>query len=189
MLVDQNFHAPRMPVAVVAIGDSGEALLIRSVLESLGAVVSLHLIGTPEDFLKVIGQCDAAAPFMIISAHGDENGLVFGDYVADIDTSMLRKGSMPPAALTGCVNLRGKVVVSTACASGAPAWGEAFLSGGAAAYIAPDDYPEGADAALFVHLLFHQMIERKIAPAEALARVKAYDEAFGMFRLMATDPV
>lgn len=46
-MIDQKFLFPRVPVAVVDIGDTHEALLIRATLESLGAFVTLHLPGTP----------------------------------------------------------------------------------------------------------------------------------------------
>ncbi|MFD0985624.1 hypothetical protein [Methyloligella solikamskensis] len=47
MAVDESFFAPRTPVGIVAVGDQGEALVLRAILENLGAVVSLHLPGTP----------------------------------------------------------------------------------------------------------------------------------------------
>lgn len=43
MSVDESFLVPRKPVSIVAIGDQGEALLLRAILENLGAAVSLHL--------------------------------------------------------------------------------------------------------------------------------------------------
>jgi len=94
MLVDETFYYPRTPVSVVAVGDSGEALLVRSLLENLGATVAMHLIGTPEDFLRVIGQGSAAPSHMVLCCHGNENGIVFGDYAGGIDISGLKAGSM-----------------------------------------------------------------------------------------------
>jgi hypothetical protein len=63
-----------------AVGDTGEALLVRSILKSLGARVLLHLVGTPEDFLRILAQGEAAPRCIVIWGHGDENGLVFGAY-------------------------------------------------------------------------------------------------------------
>jgi hypothetical protein len=65
---------------------------VRSILESLGAVVTLHLIGTPEEFLSVIAQGSAAATYTILCAHGDEHGLIFGEFGDDIDASTLEEG-------------------------------------------------------------------------------------------------
>ncbi len=181
MVIDETFYSPRTPVAVVAIGEASEALLVRSILESLGAAVLLHLIGTPEDFLRVIGQGEAAPRYLVICGHGDDNGLVFGEYGNGIGMAALRQGSMPPEVIAGRVNLPGCVVISTACGTGSNAFGMAFLKGGLAAYIAPEEYPEGADAALFVRLLFHQFLRKGAKPGAAFRHVQSYDEEFSKF--------
>lgn len=62
-----EFYNPRTLVAVAAVGEASEAFLVRSILESLNAAVLLHLIGTPEDFLRVIGQGQAAPGVMTIT--------------------------------------------------------------------------------------------------------------------------
>lgn len=187
MIVDETFFHPRTPVAVVAVGEASEALLVRAILESLGAAVSVHLPGTPHDFLQVIGQGSAAPGYLVICGHGDENGLVFGEYGEDINVAVLDKGSMPPSALAGRVSLPGKVVVSTACATGTTAFGAAFLSGGASAYIAPGGYPEGADAGLFVHILFHQFLRKNALPATAVRKVQSHDAELAMITMFAAD--
>ncbi|WP_426125615.1 hypothetical protein [Pararhizobium sp. PWRC1-1] len=53
-VIDEGFFYPRTPVAIVALGDSGEALLIRAILENLGAAVLLNLPGTPGDAIKCL---------------------------------------------------------------------------------------------------------------------------------------
>lgn len=181
-LIDQKFMFARVPVAVVDIGDTLEALLIRAMLESLGAVVTLHLPGTPGDFLTLIGAGERVHQHLVICGHGDDNGFVFGDYIEDIDTSMLVEGSLPPSVVAEHVRLSGKIVLSTCCETGGRAYGDAFVEkGGAALYVAPDGSPEGTDAPLFVHCFFHQLLARKQTPEAALERARAYDEAAGMF--------
>lgn len=152
MSIDEKFRVPRRRAAIVAVGETSEALLLRGILESLGAVVTLHQPATPEDFLLVLGQGAAAPRHIVISAHGDENGFVLGDFGPGIDTTSLVKGSMSASAIAGCIDLPGKIVVSTACATGGPAFAKAFLDGGVATYIAPNGYPEGCDTPLFAHL-------------------------------------
>ncbi|MEI2300218.1 hypothetical protein [Ensifer sp. MJa1] len=181
-LIDQKFMFPRVPVAVVDIGDTLEALLIRSMLESLGAVVTLHLPGTPEDFLTLIGAGESVHQYLIICGHGDENGFVFGDYIDEIDTSMLVEGSLPPPVVAEHAKLKGKIVLSTCCETGGKAYGDAFaLKGDAALYIAPDGSPEGTDAPLFVHCFFHALLARKQTAEVALERARSYDAATKMF--------
>lgn len=181
MTIDQAFFHPRTPVAVVAIGEASEAFLVRAILESLGAAVSLHLLGTPHDFLQVVRQGSAAPGYIVICGHGDERGLVFGEYGEDIDVSLLDRGSLPPSAFAGLVDLPGKVVVSTACATGTKAFKEAFVQGGVSAYVAPSDYPEGADAGLFIHILFYQLLRKNVSVGAAVHKVQSYDPELTMF--------
>ncbi|WP_184705039.1 hypothetical protein [Rhizobium lusitanum] len=176
-MIDKSFSWPREPVAIVAIGDSGEALLLRAVLESLGAVVLLHLPGTPDDVLKCLDQGADAPEYIILSGHGDETGFVLGEFVEEIDTSALVKGSLPPANLMSRINLPGKVVLSTACLTGNEAFAQAFLSGGVRAYIAPAEYPDGAAIPLFVHGFFYHLLQKQASLEEALNLASAFDEA------------
>lgn len=180
-MIDRSFQTPRPPVSIVAVGDSGEAVLLRAILENLGASVTLHLPGTPGDFLLVLGQGESAPDYLVICGHGDDNGLVFGEFVPEIDTTMLVAGSMPADVIAAAVDLPATIVVSTACETGSEAFSSAFLHGGAGAFIAPDGSPDGADAALFVHLLFHHLIAHKGTPHAALELARGHDEQFRMF--------
>lgn len=183
MFADEQYYHPRTSASVIAIGDGHEALLIRSVLESLGAVVLLHLIGTPEDFLLTLEHTRQDPKFVVICGHGDANGLVFGDYANEVDTSPLIDGSLPATAIAARACLPEAVVLSTACLSGNRRFGQAFLDAGAAAYVAPADYPDGADIALFVHLFFHAVIQRKQRVEDAFNRLHDFDPVFEMLRL------
>ncbi len=186
--IDASFFVPRPLVAIVALGDSGEALLLRAILENLGAAVALHLPGVPADVIACFAQGSVAPAHLIVSGHGDENGLVLGEFGPGIDTSDLVDGSLPPAALHGRVDLPGTIVVSTACETGSPAFADAFLSGGAASYVAPGGYPEGAAVPLFVHLLYHELLRRGSSVDSAVRRAQSVftpDEA--LFALFAGD--
>jgi hypothetical protein len=181
--IDQSFYAPRLPVAVIDCGATGEALLLRALLESMSAVVTLHQPGTPNDFLLVVGQGGDAPAFLVICGHGDENGLVFGEYAPDVDVSCLVNGSLPARALASRVDLPGRVVLSTACATGSQEFGRAFIEGGVRAYIAPSSYPDGADAALFLHHFFHHVLCRGAAPEAAYLHARSYDRESAKFTL------
>jgi hypothetical protein len=77
--IDTSFQFPRFPVGVVDWGPAaGEAQPIRELLENLRAVVTLHQPGTPKNFLRVLGQGEAAGSASVICAHDDANGFVFG---------------------------------------------------------------------------------------------------------------
>lgn len=170
--IDTEFFAPRQPVSLVAI-DSSDVPLIRTVLESLGCVVLLHAVGTPTDFLKVIGQGERAARFMIITGHGTDDGLYFGDYISSIDTSMLVNGSLPPAAIERHVNLPGCTVYTHACFSGTPAMAQAFLSGGLKAYLGCRTQPDATAANLFIHNFIYNLKYRNLSERDAWERAVA----------------
>lgn len=172
MSVDESFLVPRRPLSIVAIGDQGEALLLRAILENLGAAVRLHLPGTPEDFLRVIGQGESAPPILIISGHGNEKGFIFGEFAPEIDVSMLSDGHLGADAIAARAQLSGAAVISTACGTGAKGLAAAFLGGGASCYVAPEGYPDGADAVLFVHRLMHGVLRDGFPLAEAFARAQ-----------------
>ena len=181
MTIDRTLYVPQTPITVIAVGDGMEALLIRTILESLGAIVMLHLPGTPEDFLAILGQKETAPNYIIISGHGDGRGFVFGDCDPRIDTTMLVEGSLPADAIASRVHLPGTVVVSTACETGAEAFGVAFTSGKVANYIAPSGSPEGAVVPLFVHCLFYQLLQRRAPIDVALKRAQIIDSEAGIF--------
>ncbi|MBB6100024.1 hypothetical protein HNR42_003489 [Deinobacterium chartae] len=178
--VDGRFFAPRTPVSVVNYGATDEALLIRAMLEHLGCVVTLHWPGTPEDFLLVLEQ-QVAPPYMVLCGHGDEKGLLFETYIPEIDVSALEGIHLPPRSIAARVRLPGCVILSTACMSGTGEMAAAMLAGGARAYIAPEDYPAGADVGLFVLSFFHALLERGMSVEQAWKRAVRTDPEFGMF--------
>lgn len=154
--VETQFYRPQVPVSVVLMpnsGDGGPAL--RGMLEMLNCAVLLHRPGTPSDFLKILVQGQTAPRYMILYGHGQEDGLWFGTYVKEIDTSMLRDECLPPDVIRENVRLPGCTVVSSCCYSGLESMGQAFLSGDVAAYIGCRAEPDGVAMNVFlVNFLF-----------------------------------
>jgi hypothetical protein len=181
--VDTEFFCRRRPVEVVAAGDAGsEPQFVRALLEELGAVVQMHLIGTPADFLKVLGQGPGAAPYLVICAHGDDNGFRLGEYAEGIDTSMLAGGILPFGCIAEIVDLPGVVVVNTACSGGEPAAAEAFMKGGVRAYVgntAPD--PHASAWPVFLAQFFYELFHRGLTELEAWRRAASYDDETRLF--------
>jgi hypothetical protein len=110
--IDQQFYTPRLPISIVALSNADyEAHAMRAVLEAFGCVVTIHWIGTPTDFLKVLGQGEAAPRYVLITGHGDEEkGCYLGEYAAFIDTSMLRDQYLPAEVIAVVVSLPGCTV-------------------------------------------------------------------------------
>ena len=67
-----------MRICVVGIGDSGESRLVRDLLEAQGHHKRLTLAGKPSDVFAGFGFYGATADAAILSAHGDEKGIIFG---------------------------------------------------------------------------------------------------------------
>lgn len=174
-MIDGEFFWPRKPIAIIAVGDSGEALLLRAILESLGAAVTLHLPGTAEDFLKCLGQGEAAPEYIIISGHGDDRGFVIGSFSPEVDATVLVDGSLPASSMRNRINLPGKVVLSTACQTGSNDFARIFLDGGVRAYIAPSNYPDGAAVPLFLHSLFYELLHRNRRLNEAMQQAENFN--------------
>lgn len=177
--VEQRFYHPRQPVAVADCPGVGhDAAFARSLLEQLGAAVYLHLIGTPKDLLEVLSQGKAAPPHLIICCHGDDNGLVFGEYASGIDTSMLVAGSMPPECIAKHIDLPGCVVLNMACGAGEPPMAEAFMSGKLKAYVGTvQPVPGSASGPLFLAHFFYQLLVRGRSDWDAWERAASYDES------------
>lgn len=178
--IDTQFFVPRLSVSIAALNNSDlEANAIRALLEALGCVVTIHWIGTPEDFLKVLSQGQTAPPYLLIAGHGDEeNGFYFGEYAPFIDTSMLREQHLPAEAIAPVVNLPGCAVISSACWSGIEALGRAFTNGGnIKAYIGCRSAPRGEDMIVFLVNFFHNIMRKKLSDHEAWQKaVNATDD-------------
>lgn len=167
--VDTQFYIPRPPINIAALTNANEAYAMRALLEMLGCVVTIHWIGTPTDFLKVLGQGEMASPYLLIAGHGDdENGYYFGEYADFIDTSMLRDQHMPAEIIAPVVNLPGCTIVSTACWAGIESMGHAFtFNGKINAYIGCRVAPKGEDICVFAVNFFYNIIRNKLSDREA----------------------
>lgn len=171
--IDEQFFTPRLPISIVALPDADhEAQAMRAVLEGFGCVVTIHWIGTPSDFLKVLGQGASAPRYLLLSGHGDDQkGYYLGEYADFIDTSMLRDHYLPAESIAPVVDLPGCTVISSACAGGVEAMGRAFVhTGRIKAYIACRDYPDGMDMLAFLVNLFHLILRKKLSDHDAWQR-------------------
>lgn len=173
--IDTQFFGPKTPIAIACVYNHSTASVFRYLLEELGAVTLFHSVGTPGDFLKVIAQDDSAPPYLVIASHGEEGGLHFGDFMEGIDISMLTAGCLPPRAISEHVKLAGCVIVNIACDGGSEEMADAFLSGGARAYIGTNPNPNAAEHPIFVGHFFHSIIRRNKTPFEAWEMAAAYD--------------
>ena len=170
--VDAQFFHPRLPIDIVALPNAYEAQALRVLLEMFECVVTIHWIGTPTDFLKVLSQGDSAPPYLVIAGHGDdEKGYYLGEYADFIDTSMLKDQHLPAEVIAPLVDLPGCTVISSACGGGSEVMGRAFVhTGRIEAYLGCAVYPNGDDMCAFLVNFFYNLLRKKLTTCEAARR-------------------
>lgn len=173
----------KLAVDIVVIDDDLEALALRSVLEWWNIQVTLHLVGQAKDLISILDGSNLGSKIIFLMGHGNERGFLLPELSLTIEQDQPFHGSLMPAQLAEFINLPNSVVVSTACATGTPAFAETFLSAGCRAYIGPEAYPDG-DASLFYILhLCYDWLCKGTSLEEAHARALAHDNETSMFRL------
>lgn len=75
------------------------------------------------------------------------------------------------------------IVVSTACNSGDERMAEAFLARGARYYIAPQGYPDGSSALLYVLNFYYHLFHNQLDVEAAHAKAKSQDSETQLFEL------
>lgn len=158
---------------------------MRAVLEALGCSVTVHWIGTPGDFLKVLGQGETAPRYLLIAGHGDEDkGYYFGAYADFIDTSMLREEYMPAEVIAPVVDLPGCTVISSACAGGVERMGRAFThTGKIRAYLGCRNYPNGSDGFAFNTNFFYSILRKQLSDRDAWLRAMRVTDAPEIYQI------
>lgn len=153
-----------------------EALALRAFLEAAGRSAELRLIATPDQLYGVLEAPELAPDLLILCAHGCDGGLYFGQLVPELGQNLSPEGFLPPTALGGRVNLPGCAVLCTACDSGAAMLADAFISGGAVAYVGPKGQPEGSDMLLAAQHIVHAFVNQRCSMMSAR---QAAEQALG----------
>ena len=170
----RSYYGDKTHVGLVSILDAAESNAFRSILENLEAVVHLRPVGTPVDFLKVIAS-DELPDFLIISCHGGENGIHFGDFAQGIDVSTLVDGYMPSHHIAHAGRFSGSLVINTGCGCGSASVADHFLEAGARGYIGTEPDPDWRAHSLFVHHFFYEIIRSGSDEGAAWEQAATYD--------------
>lgn len=172
--VDCEFYVPQVPVCVASVFADARATTLRSLLEGIGCTVHLSRPGTPGDFLRLVDQRTSPPACLVILGHGTPDGIHFGSYDAPgLDASMLRNECLPAEAIRGRACLPGCVVISGTCHGGHPAMAEAFLGGGARAYIGCNASGPGVVMNMFITTLLYHLVAARRSDREAYDRAMA----------------
>ncbi|MEI6423353.1 MAG: hypothetical protein WCP55_14115, partial [Lentisphaerota bacterium] len=158
--VDTRFFVPQTSTSIISMPDCGaQAKNLRALLEMSNCSVDLHMIGTPGDFLNVIGQ-RCALRFLFIVGHGTPNGLWFGKYGPGIDTAMLVDECLPPETIRQHLCLPGCSVVGCFCHSGTVRMMDAFRGSPVRSYLG-FDYAPSSELNLFLINFIFRVTDRR----------------------------
>lgn len=167
---------PRIDILVI--GDSGEGRTLRAVAESIGCKVDMTYCGKPSDLFEVRAD-QPQADLTIISAHGDEGGIIFPEIVPEIDKLELPDNRITSKHIQSHWPRQRTTVLCLACNAGSDAIVSAFQTQGVKTYIASSGEPDGSDAILFAHNFLHACYHRQMNVADAVALCNITDSADG----------
>jgi hypothetical protein len=172
----------RQRVGIVMIDEYSEGYGLRSVLEHWGYWVDVFPIGRPRHLVEILTGNDVLFPFLILSCHGVDEGIVLPQLHPDLEKEEPFLDVLTPTKLASFAQLPGRVVLSTGCSTGSGEFAQAFLGAGCAAYIAPDGSPEATAALFFVLHLFYDL-SCHCSLGSAFDSAYAHDDQTGLFRL------
>lgn len=166
--VEERFFVPQTTTSIISMPDCGSrSHNLRSLLEMCNCSVHLHMIGTPGDFLAVIGQ-RYAPRFLFIVGHGTPDGLWFGNYGAGIDTSMLVDECLPPEMIGQHLCLPDCNVIGDYCHSGTDRMMRAFKQSPVRSYLG-FAYAPSAELNLFLVNFIFRVANRGMAQPVAIS--------------------
>ncbi|SMG55324.1 delta-aminolevulinic acid dehydratase [Paenibacillus aquistagni] len=177
---------PVMNVALVVGPDTDmESQALRMTLEYFGVRVFTYWVGRPSDFISVLSGEDlyADTDMIILNFHGDEGRFIMPELDEDVYEDNEPRGYFGPEEIKQFAKLNGKIVFGNGCSLGLPALTQAFLDGGCQMYIAPNDYPDGNDALMFVMRVFYEMIQNEKDIREAYQIARSMNDEMSMFQL------
>lgn len=156
-------------VTIVCIGDAGEAIALRSLLESMSHEVRLIRVGTPADVAPALIRA-SEHDVVILSAHAGRKGLYMGAFGAGVDVSMMDGDWLPMAAVFKGVQFReDAVLISTGGAARESGLVQAMFQAGGH-LIAPNGDPDGR---VIVPWIGACLLQTEAGLAEAVTRANA----------------
>lgn len=160
------------PVSIVLVSYTDlEAMALRNVLECFNYRVEMHRVGSRPQFIEILRGNIPTFRYVVLSCHGDENGLVIP-----------YQNPVSATELAHVAHLPGHLVVSLGCMTGTETLAQAFLDGGCEAYIAPTDDVDANAALLFaMHLFYFLAATRSLS--EAVEESRKHDAECSRFRL------
>ena len=150
-----------VPSVHILAADTGlQPHVVRAAAEHFGASVTVTWIGNSAQVVDCLSS-HPRREVIVLSFHGDERGFLLPTLAEECRSLYPYGDVIRPADFNQFLALDGNVVFNHACMGGMSSMAEAFLSGGASAYVGADDYPNAAASTkyvldfLYVYLLQH----------------------------------
>lgn len=160
---------------------SGEGAAIRGVLEQFGVTVGYFPIGQARHLIRLIGG-EATAPYLVISCHGDEGGILLPDLAPEWEERQPVHHRFMPGDVLTHASLDHQTVICTGCEMGTDAMGQAWLDRGASAYVAPEGYPDGGAPLIVISRLVYELARNRPLD-EAIDQIRRHDSELAMWRM------
>jgi hypothetical protein len=168
---------------IIVIADDLEALALRGALEYWGVITHTIFIGNACDLVAMLDGHTELAQNVLIMCHGTQEGMDMPELDAEISKKQPFARILTAKKLSEFAQLKGKVIFSSGCMTGTPAFAESILGCGAQAYIASSGYPDG-DASLFYLMnLFYRHFVKGLSLAKAHEKAQSTDKEHELFTL------
>lgn len=163
--------------------DALEGVAIRSVLESFGTMVRCHFIGNVKDFVSLLSDTAALNKIVIISSHGDTEGLTLPELHKEIEKEMPYQRLLTSTDFAEFLKFKDQIVLSTGCFLGRENFANSFIQSGAKAYLGFESEEEGNDVMFSVlsFLYFYVIKENTIQNAFEKANSQGDKTSFKLY--------
>lgn len=160
---------------IVEIETGLDAHVIRLAAEAWGASVTVTWVGNSRQVVDFFGG-GPGHDLIVISAHGDERGLLLPELDPSVAKQFPYDRVITPSDFGDFLSLRGNVVINASCMGGMRALADVFLAKGASHFIGPVDYPDAADALMYVLEFMYRFLVRGDTVADAHRNASAHDD-------------
>lgn len=177
-----------MKVDIIVMYEALESLAIRSLLESLGIQVRIHYVGNVQQLVYLLQQ-EELHKIVILSCHGDEEGLILPALSNDLELQMQYHNHLKSSDFLQFLNLHEQIIINTGCCLGSAEFSGNFITKGASAYIGSVDYIEGGVLVIFMITLLYYFLSKKVPLIEAFERACNLDEQLKSMQLIEKNAV
>lgn len=162
-----------------------ESYALRSTLEYLGARVTMHWIGRPNDLVDVLsgGDREEKIDYLILNFHGDEGRFCMHVLGEDVYEFNEPRGEFFDARdVLQFSKLRDIKVIAAGCTLGKESLATAFLKCGCHSYIGPDDYIDGNSNLMFITRFMYEIINNNRSHQEAFEISRSIDQETSLYK-------